>query len=176
VGIGVVISEHVVVKGDVIIGDGCFIDVGAIIGAEGLLYYKDADANRRISHRGGVVIGTNATILANAVVAQGIHPGRPTVVGEHAIVGIATNVGHEAVLGKNVVISGNCVIARGAQIGDGAWIGASATVREYVQVGERANVKAGSVVVEDVPAGSEVSGNFAIPHNRRILQYLREKK
>lgn len=176
VGRGVVISERAVVRDDVEVGDGSFIDAGAIIGAEGLLYLREGGNNLRIRHRGAVSIGSHAVILANAVVVRAIHPGQPTVIGDNAIVGIASTIGHEAILERNCVISGNCVIARRARIGEGAWIGTSATVREYVRIGARASVKAGSVVIEDVPEGAEVSGNFAVPHGRRLLQYLRDKK
>jgi UDP-3-O-[3-hydroxymyristoyl] glucosamine N-acyltransferase len=176
IGQGVVISERVVIRDDVEVGDGSFIDAGAILGAEGILYIQEDGDNRRIRHRGAVTIGSHAVILANAVVVRAIHPGQPTVIGDNAIVGIASTIGHEAHLERNCVISGNCVIARRARIGEGAWIGTSAMVREYVRIGARASVKAGSVVVEDVPEGAEVSGNFAVPHGRRLLQYLREKK
>ena len=176
IGRGVIISERVVIRDDVVVGDGSFIDAGAILGAEGLLYLREEGDNHRIRHRGAVSIGSNATILANAVVVRAIHPGQPTVIGDNAIVGIASTIGHEASLGRNCVISGNCVIARRVQIGEGAWIGTSATVREYVRIGARASVKAGSVVVDDVPEDAEVSGNFALPHRRRLLQFLRDKK
>lgn len=176
IGRGVVISERVVIRDDVEIGDGSFIDAGAVIGAEGILYLREGGSNHRIRHRGAVSIGSCAVILANAVVVRGIHPGLPTVIGDNSIVGIASTIGHEAELGRNCVISGNCVIARRARIGEGAWIGTSAMVREYVSIGAGASVKAGSVVVEDVPDGAEVSGNFAISHRRRLLQHLRDKK
>lgn len=176
IGKGVVISEHVVIRDDVEVGDGSFIDAGAILGAEGILYLDDAGDHKRIRHRGAVSVGRHAVILANAVVVRAIHPGLPTVIGDNVIVGIASTIGHEAHLERNCVISGNCVIARRVRIGEGAWIGTSAMVREYVQVGARASVKVGSVVVEDVAEGAEVSGNFAVPHRRRVLQYLKDKK
>ncbi|MBI3096117.1 MAG: hypothetical protein HYY97_14715 [Rhodocyclales bacterium] len=176
IGRGVVISERVIVRDDVVVGDGSFIDAGAILGAEGLLYLREDGDNRRIRHRGAVSIGRNATILANAVVVRAIHPGQPTVIGDNAIVGIASTVGHEVSLGRNCVISGNCVIARRAQVGEEVWIGTSVTVREYVRIGARASIKAGSVVIDDVAEDAEVSGNFAVSHRRRLLQYLRDKK
>ena len=175
-GRGVVIAERVVIMDDVVIGDHSFVDAGAILGAEGLLYIRESDHHRHIRHRGGVRIGKHVTILANAVVARGIHPGQPTHIDDHSIVGIASTIGHEARLGRNCVISGNCVIARRANIGDRAWIGTSAVVREYVRVGAGASVKTGSIVVEDVPEGAEVSGNFALPHARRMMQYLKDKR
>jgi UDP-3-O-[3-hydroxymyristoyl] glucosamine N-acyltransferase len=176
IGKGVIISERVVIRDDVEVGDGSFIDAGAILGAEGILYIQEDGNNQRIRHRGTVCVGSNAVILANAVVVRAIHPGLPTVIGDHAIVGIASTIGHEAHLERNCVVSGNCVIARRARIGEGAWIGTSATVREYVRIGARASVKAGSVVIEDVAEEAEVSGNFAGPHRKRLLQYLRDKK
>ena len=176
IGRGAVISERVVVKDGVEIGDGTFVDVGAVLGAEGLLYVREGGENRRVRHLGGVRIGRQVTILANAVLARGIHPGLPTVVEDRAIVGIASAIGHEARIGNNCVVSGNCVIARRAEIGEKAWIGTSSMIREYVRVGARARVMAGSVVLEDVPEDAEVSGNFAIPHGRRMLQYLKDKR
>lgn len=176
IGRGVVIAERVVIMDDVVVGDHSFIDAGAILGAEGLLYIREDGNNHRIRHRGGVRIGNHVTVLANAVVARAIYPGQPTHIDDYSIVGIASTIGHEASVGRNCVISGNCVIARRACIGDGAWVGTSAMVREYVHVGAGASVKAGSVVVEDVPEGAEVSGNFAVPHGRRMMQYLKDKK
>jgi acyl-[acyl carrier protein]--UDP-N-acetylglucosamine O-acyltransferase len=176
IGRGVVIAERVVIMDDVVVGDHTFIDAGAILGAEGLLYIREDGNNHRIRHRGGVRIGKHVTILANAVVVRAIHPGQPTRIDDHSIVGIASTIGHEASVGRNCVISGNSVIARRAIIGDGAWVGSSTMVREYVHVGAGASVKAGSVVVEDVPEGAEVSGNFAVSHTRRMMRYLKEKK
>lgn len=176
IGRGVVISERAVVRDNVSIGDNSFIDAGAVLGAEGILYLRDGEANRRVRHRGGVQIGRSVTVLANSVVVRGIFPGQPTLVEDHALVGVSSVIGHEAKLGRNCVVSGNCVIARGASIGVEAWIGTSSMVREYVRVGDRASVKAGSIVVTDVADGAEVSGNFATNHNRRMMQYLRDNK
>ena len=176
IGRGVAIAARVVIMDDVVVGDHSFIDVGAILGAEGLLYIRENGNNQRIRHRGGLLIGSHVTILANAVIARAIHPGQPTHIDDYSIIGIASTIGHEVRVGRNCVISGNCVIARRAFIGDRAWVGTSAMVREYVHVGAGASVKAGSVVVEDVPEGAEVSGNFAVSHTRRMMQYLKERK
>lgn len=176
IGSDVTIRERAVVMDGVELGDGCFVDAGAILGAEGLLHYEDSGAKRRVGHRGGVRIGRQACILANAVVVRGIHPSTPTIIEDHAMVGVASTIGHECRLGANAVVSGNCVIARGARIGRGAWIGSSSVVREYVRVGERARVMAGSVVIEDVAPGAEVSGNFAVPHRPRLLQFRKDRR
>lgn len=175
IGRGVTIKENVVICDGVTIGDNVFIDIGAIIGSEGILYVSNNGRNETVRHGGGVVIGEGATLLGNAVVVKSVHPSQLTVVGDHSIVGIASNIGHDAVLGKNCVVSGNCVIARGASLGDGAYVGTSSMIREYVHLGEKAQVKAGSIVVESVRPGEAVSGNFAIRHGRHLRQFAREK-
>ncbi|MDT8375584.1 MAG: hypothetical protein RQ867_02470 [Mariprofundaceae bacterium] len=175
IGCGVTINENVVICDGVTIGDNAFIDAGAIVGSEGILYISNCGVNETIRHGGGVVIGTGVTLLSNAVVVKSIHPSQLTVVGDHSIIGIASNIGHDAVLGKNCVVSGNCVIARGARLDDEVHIGTSSVIREYVRLGEKAQVKAGSIVVEDVLPGEAVSGNFAIRHRRHLMQFAREK-
>ncbi len=172
IGDGVVIGPRVVIGEDCIVEAGAFIDAGAVIGAEGILYYLDGGRIRPVRHAGGVRIEQGAQVLAQAVVARAIHPPEMTRVGARSIVGIASTVGHEARVGNDVVIQGNCVLARRCRIDDGALIASGSVIREYTHVGHGASVKAGSIVVSAVPAGSEVSGNFARDHARHLRQSL----
>lgn len=175
IGCNVIINENVVICDGVTVGDNTFIDVGTVIGSEGILYVCKDGMNETVRHGGGVVIGEGVTLLANSVVVKSIHPSQLTMVGDHSIVGIASNVGHDAVVGKNCVISGNCVVARGARLNDGVYVGTSSVIREYVNLGEKAQVKAGGIVVGHVGAGEVVSGNFAIRHRRHLMQLAKEK-
>ena len=176
IGNNVTINENVVVKDNVMIGDNTFIDAAAVIGCEGLFYIIEEDKNIFVRHAGGVRVGSNVTILSNAVVVRSIHNSCLTEIGDYSIIGIGTTVGHEARIGAKCVISGNCVIARRAYINDGAWIGSSSVVREHVIIGKDAQVKAGSIVVKDVGNNQAVSGNFAMEHNRHLRQYIRSSK
>jgi len=176
IGNNVIINENVVIKDNVMIGDNTFIDAGAVIGCQGLLYIIENDKNIFVRHAGGVKVGSNVTILSNAVIAQSINNSCLTEIGDYSIIGIATNIGHEARIGAKCVISGNCVIARHAFVNDGASIGSSAFVREHVIIGTGAQVKAGSIVVKDVGNNQAVSGNFAMEHNRHLRLYIRRSK
>lgn len=173
IGDGVVIGANVVVGKHVIIGNNSFIDSGVHVGVEGILYWCDKDGNKlHVRHQGGVVIGHHAALLCNAVIVKSVHRGLFTAVGNHSIIGIASNIGHEAEVGDNVVVSNNCVVARGASIKSQGFIGTTVVVREYVTIGERAQVKSGSVVVRDVPENQVVSGNFARNHRQNVTDYL----
>ena len=176
IGNNVHIGANVVIKDEVSIGDNTFIDAGAIIGCEGLLYIMDEKRVVFIKHAGGVKIGNNVTILSQAVIAKSVHASFLTLIGDNSIIGISTNIGHEAQIGNNCVISSKCVIARRAKIGEGARIGPSATIREHVRIGPNAQVKLGSVVIEDVKANGSVSGAFALNHTTNLRQHYRLKR
>jgi UDP-3-O-[3-hydroxymyristoyl] glucosamine N-acyltransferase len=172
IGEEVVIGPRVVVADDCIIEDGVFIDAGAVIGVEGILYYREAGRIHPVSHAGGVRIGAGAKVLAQAVVARAIHPPDMTRVGQRSIIGIASCVGHEAMVGADVVIQGNCVLARRSSVENGALVSSNSVIREYTRVGAGASVKAGSIVISSVSPGGEVSGNFARDHARHLRQSL----
>lgn len=175
IGNNVVIKENVVIKDNVIIGDNTFIDAGVVVGCEGLLYII-GEPNIFVKHAGGVKIGSHVTILSNAVIARSIHNTIFTEIGDHSIIGVSSTVGHEARLGTNCVVSGNCVIARRASLQNGVRIESSSVVREHVVIGKGSQVKAGSIVVKNVPENSAVSGNFAMEHNKHMKLYLRNSK
>lgn len=178
IGNNVTISENAVIKSGVSIGDNTFIDVGVTIGSQGLLYIIEEKKNNVIfiHHAGGVEIGNNVTILSHTTIVKSIHEGYLTSIGDNSIIGISTNIGHEAQIGKNVVMSSNCVIARRAQILEGAWIGPSSVIREHIIIGKFAQVKLGSIVVEDVKENQSVSGSFAVNHQINLRHHLKLKQ
>jgi sugar O-acyltransferase (sialic acid O-acetyltransferase NeuD family) len=97
-----------------------------------------------ISH--GCVIMQGAVINAFAEVAEGC------IVNSNAV------VEHDCKLGKYVHICPNSAIAGGALIGERTWVGIGATVRQMINIGADVVVGAGSVVVNDIPAGVTVIG------------------
>jgi len=176
IGDNVTISENVVIKAGVNIDDGTFIDANAIIGCDGLLYYRENNQIRFVKHSGGVRIGKGVTILSGAVIARSVHDTFLTTVDDHSIIGITSNIGHEVQINKNCVISSNCVIARRAVIEVDSWVGPSSMIREHVRVGAGAQIKLGSIVIDDVEPGKSVSGNFAMNHHKNLRRFMNEKQ
>jgi UDP-3-O-[3-hydroxymyristoyl] glucosamine N-acyltransferase len=125
-----------------------------------------------VRHAGGVVIGPEVLILAGAVVAKSLYA-RYTQIGDSSQIGIMANIGHGVTLGTRCVISSHCVIAGRCALGDRVWMGVSSSIGPGLTVGAGAQIKMGSVVVQSVPEGQTVSGNFAIPHTRNIRQMLK---
>lgn len=167
------VGEQVVIGAGVEIGAGCVLQPGVVLGCEGILYRRAKGHVRFVRQCGRVVIGEGVVCLANSVVVRSVHPGYPTRVGDRSILGIGSTVGHEAQVGADCVLSGQTIVARGTTMEDNSFLGPGAVVTENLRVGRGARVLAGSVAIQDVPAGGEVSGNFAGPHRMRLLQHAK---
>jgi UDP-3-O-[3-hydroxymyristoyl] glucosamine N-acyltransferase len=176
IGAGARIGPRVVITGPAAIGREVRIDSGAIIGCEGLYAKQILGVRHHITHLGGVDVGDGAFIHAGAVIVRSAVLGEATRIGARAHVGILSNIGHDVQVGEAATISSNVVIAGRASVGARAWIGASATVSNMVEIGRDAEVRLGAVAIQDVPAGADVSGNFALPHARNMKRFLKDSR
>jgi acetyltransferase-like isoleucine patch superfamily enzyme len=115
-------------------------------------------------------------IISGGVVLYLAYPGATIQIGNGAIVNFDTKLmaAHRITIGDGTFISWDVTIMDtdfhtlvGARpdgpvtIGDRVWIGAKATIAKGVTIGDGAVVAAGSLVLDDVPAGSLVMGTPA---------------
>jgi len=110
--------------------------------------------------RDQVEIGDNAVVMMGAVVNIGAVIGEGTMIDMGAVLGGRATVGKRCHIGANAVLAGviEPASAKPVVIEDDVLVGACAVVIEGVRVGAGAVVAAGSVVIEDVPAGAVVAG------------------
>ena len=122
--------------------------------------------------RDKVTIKKNAVIMMGAVINIGAEIGEGTRVDMNAVVGARGKLGNRVHLGAGAVVAG--VLEPPSKdpcyIEDDAMIGANAVILEGVKIGKGSVVAAGSVVVEDVPAGVVVAGTPA-----KIVKYVDDK-
>jgi UDP-3-O-[3-hydroxymyristoyl] glucosamine N-acyltransferase len=171
---GVRIGPRAVISGPVVIRHDARIDAGAIVGCEGLYAKLVLGSRLHMPHYGGIEIGAGAFIHSGAVIVRSAVKGEVTRIGERAHVGVMTNVGHDSEICEAATVSSNCVIAGRVRIGARAWIGASVSISNMVDIGDDADIRIGAVVIRDVPAKGDVSGNFARDHVRNMRRYLQE--
>lgn len=176
IGAGARIGPGVVISGPARVDRDASIEARAVIGCDGLYAKTVLGVRRHMPHFGGVVIGEFARILAGAVVVRSAIHGESTRIGASACVGVLSNIGHDVTVGDGATISSNVVVAGRATVGAHAWIGASATISNMVDIGERAEVRLGAVVLQDVPPGGDVSGNFARSHAANMRRFLEETR
>lgn len=110
--------------------------------------------------RDEVEIGDGAVIMMGAIINIGAVIGKGTMIDMGAVLGGRATVGANCHVGAGAVLAGVIEPASATPVivEDGVLIGANAVVIEGVHVGKDAVVAAGSVVIEDVPAGAVVAG------------------
>jgi len=143
----------------VVVGAGCRIQSGAVLGAVGLGYAATDDGYERFPHLGRLVVGDNVDIGAGAVLVRGIL--QDTVIGSGTRIGGQVNIGHNVTVGRNCFISAGAVLAGSAVVEDWAWIAPNATVLNGVTVGAGARLAPGAVLSRDAKAGHLYAGNPA---------------
>jgi 2,3,4,5-tetrahydropyridine-2-carboxylate N-succinyltransferase len=113
--------------------------------------------------RDRVSIGKNAVVMMGAVINIGAEIGEGTMVDMNAVIGARGILGKRVHLGAGAVVAGvlEPPSKQPCHIEDDVLIGANAVILEGVRVGKGSVVAAGSVVVEDVPAGVVVAGSPA---------------
>jgi UDP-3-O-[3-hydroxymyristoyl] glucosamine N-acyltransferase len=169
---GVRIGPNAVVQGRATIGEGVAIQAGAVIGSVGFQTSNRFSDGIELLHAGGVEIGTNCHILANAVIARGLFRG-VTRIGEGCRVGNCAFVSHNCSIGDWAFIGHGAVLNGTVRVGKNAWIGPGATVVNAAEIGDAASVSLGATVVRDVEPNTRVTGSLAIVH-RRMLRMMAE--
>ena len=110
--------------------------------------------------RDQVTIGDGAVVMMGAIINIGAVIGEGTMIDMGVVMGGRATVGRRCHIGAGTVLAGvvEPASAQPVIIDDDVFIGANAVVIEGIHVGEGAVVAAGSVVIEDVPAGAVVAG------------------
>ncbi len=171
IGAGVYVGPRcVVLPGSTIEAD-CVLHVGAVIGVAGFQVARIGGRQRIAPQLGGVRLARGVELLADVSVARALFGGE-TLVGEETLADCHVYIAHDCRIGARVQICALANILGRVEIGDDAYIGPSAVVVNGARIGAGGKVTMGAVVTRDVPAGTTVSGNFAIEHDR-FLDHLR---
>lgn len=182
------LGRHVYIGDNVTIHHGCLVcDYTVIkrntmlhpyvtIGTEGFFSKYIMGTKVHLKHYGGVEIGENCIVHTGTNISRSVNYGENTVLGDSVHVGIHSNIGHDCKVGAESDISAKVLLAGRVRVGRNCWIGAGTTISNALSIGENAAVKIGSVVIEDVPPGETVSGNFAVEHKKNLRMYLKLKR
>jgi UDP-3-O-[3-hydroxymyristoyl] glucosamine N-acyltransferase len=154
------------------IGEQATIGAGVVLGGVGFQTVRSSRPMIEMRHGGGLNIHDGVCILPGAVIATGLFRHNTAILAETRI-GAQAFISHDVQVGARSFVGHGAVINGNVEIGGDAWIGPGAIVANNLSIGERAFVSLGAVVIRDVPADGKVSGNFAIPHRRRLRAMAR---
>jgi UDP-3-O-[3-hydroxymyristoyl] glucosamine N-acyltransferase len=161
------------------IGSDCIIHSGVRIGVDGFRFEQDIERKmvRKISHVGGVVVGSRVEIGANCTVDRATFEDDDTILFDDVKLDDQVHIGHNAKIGARTCIAAQTCISGSVKIGEDVWIGAGVSISNGVNVGNRAKLLLNAVVAYDVAEGEMVSGFYAMPHRRwkQVYRKLKEE-
>lgn len=160
IGDGCILDSNVRVYDDTVMGKGCVIKAGAVLGGAGFGYERDADGNKfRFPQIGQLIMGDYVEVGSNTCIDRGALA--DTVIGDYTKINNLCHIAHNNKIGKNVTITG-CVNVSGSNvIDDDVWIAPNSSIRGWVHIGKGATAGMGAVVVKDIPEGETWVGNPA---------------
>ena len=159
---------HAVVREHCLLGDNVILQNGAIVGADGFGFARQADGSwYKILQSGPVVLEDNVEIQANACVDRAsigetrIHAG--------AKVDNLVQVGHGSTVGPNTLLCAQVGLAGSTTIGKNVILAGQVGVAGHCTVGDGAIATAQTGIPGDVAPGKVVSGYPAVD-NRQWLR------
>jgi UDP-3-O-[3-hydroxymyristoyl] glucosamine N-acyltransferase len=161
----------------VTLGDRVVVHAGAVLGADGFGYVRDAEtgAYTQFPQQGTLVVEDDVEIGANSTIDRGAL--QETRIHRGAKIDNLVHVGHNCEIGENVIlvaltgISGSSTVGKGAVIAGQVGIGDHAHVGPGVILGGQAGVLSGKTVTNDgLKPGTVLWGTPARP----LKQVLRE--
>ena len=188
IGPGALLHAGVRIGARVAIGAGFIAQPGAVIGGDGFSYVtpepsgvekvretlgreSDAEAQgwARIHSLGGVTIGDDVEIGANACIDRGTV--RDTFIGEGTKIDNLVQVGHNVVVGRNCLLCGQVGIAGSTRLGDNVVLGGQSGVVDNITVGSGVIAGAGTMLMANVPAGRAMLGYPATKMDSSVESY-----
>ena len=154
------IYSQVVIRENVEIGDRVIIHPGAVIGADGFGYGRNADGTPvKIPQKGKVIIAAGCEIGANTCIDRSTI--EETTLAENVKLDNLIQIGHNVHIGKNTMISSQTGISGSTEIGENVVMGGQVGIADHVKIADRVMIAAKSGVSGSVKTKMIIAG---IPH------------
>jgi len=139
------------------IGRRAIIHAGAVIGADGFGFAREATGTWvKIAQTGRVVIGDDVEIGANTTIDRGAL--EDTVIEDGVKLDNQIQVGHNVRIGAHTAIAGCVGIAGSARIGARCTIGGAAVILGHLSLADGVNVSAGTLVGKSIAQPGNYTG------------------
>jgi UDP-3-O-[3-hydroxymyristoyl] glucosamine N-acyltransferase len=166
IGDNTVIWPNAVIMDKVILGKNVIIYPGAVIGSDGFGYVKVKDKHLKMPQIGTVLIQDNVEVGANTCIDRATVGS--TKISSGTKIDNMVHIAHNVEVGVDCIIVAFTGIAGSCKIGDRVVLAAQTGVGNHASVGNDVVALARTGVTKNIPSGSYVSGNPAVPHNKRL--------
>jgi len=147
---GVYLHSHVTVMPGVVIENDVVVESHSTIGATGVAWVWDKEANCRVMQPqigftkigAGVFLGSDVTIVRGSI-------NETTIIGDGCVIAHGSKIGHGSIIGKECHLANNVSIAGNVTLGCRCFLGSGSVIRPQIIIGDEVTVGAGAVVVEN---------------------------
>jgi UDP-3-O-[3-hydroxymyristoyl] glucosamine N-acyltransferase len=135
IGAGCEIGPRVTVYAGVSIGDRVVVQAGAVLGARGFGYARNAETGEYVlfPQQGALVIEDDVEIGAGTTIDRGALG--ETRIGRGTKIDNLVHIGHNCRIGRNVIIAAQTGISGSSVVEDGAILGGQVGIGEHATVG-----------------------------------------
>ncbi|GAB3266877.1 UDP-3-O-(3-hydroxymyristoyl)glucosamine N-acyltransferase [Chitinimonas naiadis] len=160
IGEGGWLHPNVVVYHDCHIGRRVTIHSGAVIGADGFGNAWDGEGWYKIPQIGRVLIGDDVEIGASTTVDRGALG--DTVLEDGVRLDNQIQIGHNVHIGKHTAMAGCVGVAGSTRIGAYCTFGGSAMILGHLEIADRANIMAGTLIGKSILKAGTYVGQYPV--------------
>lgn len=148
IGDNTVIEHNVTIINKVMIGAGCIIHPGTVIGKDGFGFSLDKNnIPRKVPHFGGVQIGDRVEIGCNCIVDRGVID--DTIICNDVKVDSLSVIAHNSKIGRGTIIIG-AAIAGSCVVGEKTYIAPKAIIKNKTNIGSNCFIGMQVIVRQDI--------------------------
>ena len=170
VGEDALLYPHARIFDGCVVGDRVILHPGATVGSDGFGFVFLENHFERIPQVGNVVLGNDVEIGANSCVDRA--QTGTTSIGDGTKIDNLCQIGHNCRIGKHSAMAAQAGAAGSTNVGDYVMIGGQVGFVGHLTVGSRVKIGGGSVVWNDIPDGSFISGRPARPHREELKRQV----
>ena len=155
---------RVTLVASVTLGKRVLVHPGAVIGSDGFGLAFDRDHWIKLPQLGGVRIGDDCEIGANTTIDRGALD--DTVLEEDVRLDNQIQIAHNVTIGAHTAMAGCAAVAGSAKIGRYCMIGGNAGVLGHLELGDRVNITAKSLVTHSIREPGEYASGIPLQESR----------
>ena len=170
---GAVLGPNAVIYPGVRVGRDVVIGAGCVVGRPGFGFVdrRDGAPPLRLPHRAGVVLEDGVELGPLCTIDAGVLS--PTIIGAHSKLDAQVHVGHGVTIGRGCRVAAQVGFAGSVVVEDDVRIGGQAGIADHVHIGRGARIAAKAGVIGDVPAGAVFAGYPAVARARWLRGHAR---
>jgi UDP-3-O-[3-hydroxymyristoyl] glucosamine N-acyltransferase len=170
IGKNCLIYPNVTVYPKTVMGNNVIVHSGVVIGGDGFSYSRIHGTNRKVPQIGGVLIGDNVEIGANATIDSATIG--YTRIGENTKIDNLVQIAHNVVIGKDSIVCALCGVSGSVSIGDNVVLAGQVGLADHIVIEDDVLVMAKSgVMTKCVKKGEKLLGYPATSYQKQLKSW-----